>query len=85
MAAAMLMEQKLEYGKLMLPNSRPTSAMADLRLQSRLRLDWAKARAEAHNYKHYKEASYPRASGAASSQPPPSAPARAAPRPRPPR
>ena len=48
MAAAMLMEQKLEYGKLMLPNSRPTSAMADLRLQSRLRLDWAKARAEAH-------------------------------------
>ena len=49
MAAAMLMEQKLEYGKLMLPNSRLTSAMADLRLQSRLRLDWAKARAEAHN------------------------------------
>ena len=28
MAAAMLMEQKLEYGKLMLPNSRPTSAMS---------------------------------------------------------
>jgi len=71
MAAAMLMEQKLEYGKLMLPNSRPTSAMADLRLQSRLRLDWAKPKAEAHNYKHYKEASYPRASGAASSQPTP--------------
>ena len=70
MAAAMLMEQKLEYGKLMLPISRPTSAMADLRLQSRLRLDWAKARAEAHKCKHYKEASYPRASGAASSQPP---------------
>ena len=74
MAAAMLMEQKLEYGKLMLPNSRHTSAMADLRLQSRLRLGWAKARAEAHNYKHYKEASYPRASGAAIDLPPRSFP-----------
>ena len=30
MAAAMVLEQKLEYGKLMLANSRPTSAMADL-------------------------------------------------------